>query len=93
MIAVAVHAWVTSPLADTHPPHVGRTDLQDKSLIEIIVVDAGCKDNTMAAVASMKLGVKLRCAYIGACDALLLSIIYSKYDIISYEFEQNNFAV
>ncbi|CAN0424487.1 unnamed protein product, partial [Ectocarpus sp. 13 AM-2016] len=31
---------------------------QDKSLVEIIVVDAGCKDNTMDAVASMKLDVK-----------------------------------
>lgn len=33
---------------------------QEKSLVEIIVVDAGCKDDTMAAVASMKLDVKLR---------------------------------
>lgn len=33
---------------------------QDKSRVEIIVVDAGCKDNTMEAVASMKLQVKLR---------------------------------
>lgn len=32
---------------------------QDKSLVEIIVVDAGCKDNTMAAVASLKLDVKI----------------------------------
>ncbi|CAB1121429.1 unnamed protein product [Ectocarpus sp. CCAP 1310/34] len=32
---------------------------QDKSLVEIIVVDAGCKDHTMDAVASMKLDVKL----------------------------------
>eukprot|EP00903_Cladosiphon_okamuranus_P016694 g15390.t2 len=32
---------------------------EDKSRVEIIVVDAGCKDNTMEAVASMKLGVKL----------------------------------
>lgn len=33
---------------------------QDKSLVEIIVVDAGCKDNTMSAVASLKLDVKIR---------------------------------
>eukprot|EP00752_Nemacystus_decipiens_P001225 g1224.t2 len=32
---------------------------EDKSRVEIIVVDAGCKDNTMEAVASMKLNVKL----------------------------------
>lgn len=35
-------------------------EAQDKSLVEIIVVDAGCKDHTMAAVASMKLDVPLR---------------------------------
>ena len=35
--------------------------VQDKSLVEIIVVDAGCKDNTMSAVASLKLDVKIRC--------------------------------
>ena len=34
--------------------------LQDKSRVEIVVVDAGCKDNTMAAVASLKLDVKIR---------------------------------
>eukprot|EP00904_Undaria_pinnatifida_P008632 jgi/Undpi1/489/HiC_scaffold_10.g03955.m1 len=32
---------------------------QDKSRVEIVVVDAGCKDNTMAAVASLKLDVKI----------------------------------
>lgn len=40
--------------------------LQEKSLVEIIVVDAGCKDNTMAAVASMKLDLNLR-----YCTAIL----------------------
>lgn len=42
--------------------------VQDKSRVEIIVVDAGCKDNTMEAVASMKLEVKLRCAFSALCQ-------------------------
>jgi len=43
---------------------------QEKSLVEIIVVDAGCKDNTMAAVASMKLDVKLRSASVRSTPSI-----------------------
>lgn len=54
-----------TPAHRPSPAFFGQTNgFQDKSRVEIIVVDAGCKDHTMAAVASVKLGVKLRCACI-----------------------------
>ena len=37
---------------------------KEKSRMEIIVVDGGCRDNTMDAVASMKLDIQVRYVWI-----------------------------
>lgn len=44
---------------------------QVKSLVEVIVVDAGCKDSTMEVVASLKTDVPIRCSpVLPACTDL-----------------------
>lgn len=55
------------PVCRGAPRFASVLPCQDKSLVEIIVVDAGCKDNTMAEVASMKLGVKIRYTLYNYC--------------------------
>lgn len=67
-----------------HWPNCPGVCIQDKSRVEIIVVDAGCKDNTMEAVASMKLGVKLRCT----SQFYLPSVVCSQ--VHAYKYSKQN---